>query len=1437
MAETIRIEVAIDSLNETEAALSGVIRNFAGVGTAARQAGAASEEAGDKVSKFDRFAEKIQKNLSGWMKEKYEFVLKAADFVTAPVKGIVNLLKDPVLQVGEVFDVSFELADTIDAFRGFEAAMSQVEVVSGAAASDMGRLTDKARELGATTKFTAAESAEALQAMAMSGWEAGDMLDAMEGIFNLAAASGADLAQTSDIVADVLSDFGMKAGEAGHFADVLAAASSQSGTNVALLTETFQTVGAMAGMLGYSMEDVALAAGLMAGAQSSGARSGAALNAIFTRLSTNVDGAADALNGLGIAYFKADGSARGFGNMIQELRTATAGYTQEQKANLANTIAGADAQKEFLAILDATAEDYENLSSAVNHADGAAGEAAESMMDNLDGSITLLQGAVDEVKLSFGERIAPYVRGVAEWLTDAMPMVEEALESLMDFVDRQVDAARRKLDEIVESEEWKDADFFGKAKILWDDIIIEPFSDWWSSAGKAKVAEIAGDIGAGLGTGLKTGVMALLGIDLSGTLDEGASIGASFARGFSEGFDVSAITSKLGEAFQNLLSSAGKLLPGGEAADLSSLFSAALLMKMAGPLIGAGKMLAGSSVGKSIASSLMGSTGNAMVRGSGIMGLLANAGYGLSGGSSTAGMYFGDMAGAMSGGSAALLGAGATAGAIAGGASVVSGGIDFYKAYKSENEEEAAAYGESGAWKIAGAGTGALAGASIGAMFGGVMAVPGALIGAGIGGIAGWIKGNKVKEEYQEHVEEMEREAEKARKVFEATGFDMEDVKFKSEALQKAMEDTEVTTEQLAQYFQESCAQVMKEAFGDMKLSLTEVKELAEALTFGSMAEGLEEFSAAAEAAGESFASLEHVKSALAKQNWNVSLGLELSVEDREGYQAAIDSYITSVRDYLKDSHYEAAVALQLLTGGTDTKGLDDMYAGYETQVNELQEEMQRVLSESLSDGVISTEDKITVKIGGVEVEMSEADALTELQEQIAGITDKVSQAEENAGFESLKIKYGGAGLSEDSFAQLQTELQANGAQFQQNYDEALQVSLRNLDLARQEGTICPEEYDSLYQQIKEGYNSQIEALTARMEEFQLDTIASAFPKELDGILPDLEGSMTEKLTQAMEHALAVKPDVSEWNDSFIAEMFNLEEMEGEVRGDLEQLLKSTAVTIPRSYISALREDLPATDPSMEEETNSEDGMDVFSKRGNLHGAAMVKGIQEGIEAGKLHIRSSAENTVRDALSSPFDVMAKINIAPSFSMTAGTGIGASLASLFSEEGSGSKSGSGGGGGGKPANHGGGNPVTAGPKPERLAPGSHGPYAAPASPSYKGSALELYGQDRQASGFASYTGSGFTGYAMPVPDGNEEDTEEIWDSGEPLPGGQSSMTGIQVSVDVAMSPEFHISGSGGQQDGDMLQNIRQHLRELADEVGGEIAERLSEVFGNMPLKGQ
>ena len=1483
-AETIRIEIPIEALDNTDPSLSQVIRKFSKMETAADRAGAASQRAGGRVSQFDRSAERTQRTLSKWMKEKYEVLLrakdmvspvlstlksgmkafagrtwdvtmKAKDLVTAPVRGILGLLRNPLLQAGAVLGISIGMADTVNTFRGFEAAMSQVGAISGATASDMEKLEAKAKEMGATTKFTAAEAAEAFNYMAMAGWEAQDMMGGIEGILSLAAASGTDLATTSDIVTDALTAFGMKADEAGHFSDVLAAASSKSNTNVSLMGETFKYAGAMAGTLGYSIEDVALATGLMANAGIKGNMSGTALNSIFTRLSTNTNGATDALTSLGIAYFNADGSARAFGDIMDELRVATADYSDKQKSNIANTIAGTYAQKGFLAILNATERDYEKLSSAVNNADGAAGRMAETMMDNLDGSITLLQSAVDGVKLSFGERLAPYVRGAADWLADAMPMVEDALGSLMDAVDRHVDEARRKLDGIMGTEEWQGADFFGKTKILWDDFVAEPFSDWWGTTGKAKVAEVAGDIGAGIGGGLKTGIMALLGIDLSGTLDEGASIGASFAKGFSEGFDVGAITSKLGEAFRNLLSNAGKLLPGGEEAGLSSFFSAALLAKMARPLIGMGKSLFGSTIGQSVASSFLGSTGNAMVSGSGLLGMLANVGYGLSGGGSAAGMYFGNMAGAMSGSSAALLGAGTMAGGLAGGATVISAGLDFYKALKSDDKEEAAAYGESGAWKTMGVGAGALAGASIGSIIPipGIGTMAGALIGAGIGGIAGWVKGNKVKEEYQENVEEMQKEAEKARKVFEATGYDIEDVKFKNKDLQKAMEDTEVTTEQFAQYFQESCAEVMKDAFGDIKLSLTEVKELAKNLTFGTMAAGLEEFGAAADSVEDALAFLENAKSVLAKQNWNANLGLKLSEGDQEEYRGAVDNFVSSAQEYIKDSHYEATIAMRILTKGADEKGLDDMYKGYEEQIDGINEELQRVLSEAMSDGVISTEDILTVKIGDIVMELNEADAIAQLQDQITEITKKVSQADEDAKFESLKIKYGGAALDADSFAQLQTELQANVAEVQRNYDDALQVSLRNIDLQLQEGAINDEEYASLYQQIEEGYSGQIDALAVRVERFQLDAVASAFSEELDGILPNLEGDMAEKLAQAMNHALSVKPDVSAWDSSFISDMFGLEGLDAEVQTNLARILEATALTIPQQYAASLRENMVSAVPPMEELLNSQDMLAPFMQAGNAYGATMATGIQGGIEAGSPQIRSSADNTVTNAFASPFAVTAKINVTPNFNLSAVTGaFGSALAAAVPKSVSVPAS------VGKPAKaHAAGGYVSGGPQLSWLAEEGYGEFVIPTNPSRRARALELYEQAGEMLGVGAHAVGGFVGQAPQASpgqgmgstghmdgwepgDGHMPDSGAAggWEAGAgstPMPSGQGTPTGMQVTVNVSMSPEFHISSQGSQGEAGTVQAVRQQLREMADEIGWEIAEGLMEAFSNRPLK--
>ena len=146
----------------------------------------------------------------------------------------------------------------------FEAGMSNVQAISNASAQDMELLSEKAKYMGATTKFSATEAADAMSYMAMAGWKTSDMLSGIDGIMNLAAASGEDLATTSDIVTDALTGFGLSAADSSHFADVLASASSNANTNVSMLGESFKYVSPLCGAMGYSAEDTAIALGIMA---------------------------------------------------------------------------------------------------------------------------------------------------------------------------------------------------------------------------------------------------------------------------------------------------------------------------------------------------------------------------------------------------------------------------------------------------------------------------------------------------------------------------------------------------------------------------------------------------------------------------------------------------------------------------------------------------------------------------------------------------------------------------------------------------------------------------------------------------------------------------------------------------------------------------------------------------------------------------------------------------------------------------------------------------------------------------------------------------------------------------------------------------------------------------------------------------------------------
>ena len=1101
--------------------------------------------------------------------------MKAVDLATAPIRGVINLLKNPILQVGAVLGVSIGLKDTIDTYKDFEAAMSQVKAVSGATGSEFDKLTAKAKEMGATTKFTATQSAEAFNYMAMAGWDSQQMLDGIEGILNLAAASGEDLGTTSDIVTDALTAFGLKASDAAHFSDVLAQSAASANTNVSMMGESFKYVAPIAGAMKYSVEDTSLALGLMANASVKGSMAGTSLKTALANMAAPTDKMATAMKKYGISLTDSNGNMKTLKGVLDNLRSSLGGLSETEKTAAASTIFGKEAMSGMLAIINATESDYNKLAESINNADGAASKMSDTMLDNLEGSITLLQSAMDGVKISFGERLSPYVRGIADWLTEQMPEVEQGLNEMMDWVDSKVDRMKRKFKELSQSDEWKNADFFGKVKLAWDDFIAEPFSEWWHSTGKQKIADIAGDMGTSIGTGLKLGILTLLGVDVSDTLNEGASVGASFAKGFAEGFDTDAIASKLFEGFGNMVKSAGKLLPGGESADLSSIFSAIMLAKIAGPVASLGK--GAFSVGKAIfgkdaatGTSLAGSIGSSII-GS------AAKGTGLKGLGVTMGMIGNTLgSGATTGAGLIAAGTAGTAGGVAAGATLVSAGIDAYKALKSDDKAEKSAYGESAAWKAGGVAAGAAAGAAIGSIIPGLGTAVGALVGAGVGGIAGWIKGNKVKKEYQDNVEEMQKEAEKAQKVFDATGLSIDKVRFANDDLNDAMNDSSVTAEQLASYIQEDVAKVGKEAFGNIKLSLSEIKDLANKITFADMGDGITKFNEATESAKESLSSLESSVSTMKKENWKVGLGMQLSETDMDDYKTSIDNFVKSAQDYIENSHYEATVALELLTNGEgSTEGLDSMYNNMKSQIEELSGKLSDTVNIALEDGVIT---------------LDESKEITNLQEQITAITEKVSKAQEDASFQTLKIKYGnGASLDIDSFNQLQEELQAQVSSFKETYDNALTVTLTNLNLQLSEGAITQEQYDAAVQEATNGYYANINDMEVRVSSFNLDTIAEAWNDELAGIMPDMEGSVSEKLNAALQTALSEKPDISSWTQEDMMGWLGLDDMSIDTSAfeniyqELVATAENMAPTAKEEIVQSLKESIPTMEEVMAE--------------------------------------------------------------------------------------------------------------------------------------------------------------------------------------------------------------------------------------------------------------
>ena len=534
---------ADDSATPVVSAASDAVENFDGM------SGDAEIGASDEATPVIRAA---QDAAESWGGSVFNATIGVIDAATAPISKLASIAKNPVVQGASLIGASFGVAESVNSFQDFESMMSQVKAISGATGQAFDDLTAKAQEMGATTKFTATESAEAFNYMAMAGWKPQQMIDGISGIMSLAAASGEDLGTTSDIVTDALTAFGLQAGDAGHFADVLAQASANANTNVSMLGESFKYVAPVAGAMNYSVEDTSLALGLMANASIKGSMAGTALKTSLANMAAPTDSMAAAKDKYGISLTDSEGNMKSLRGVIDNLRGSLGGLSETEQTAAASTIFGKEAMAGMLAIINASEEDYNKLSTAIGNSKDAAEGMADTMLDNLKGSFTLMQSAIEGTENAFGKRLSPYLRGIAGGITDMMPEITDGINAVMDVVDDKIAGVKRKITDMTGSDEWKNADLFGKIDIAWDSIIAKPFGNWASGDGAQLISSGLGTLFSSAAAILPGGEKAGLTSWLSaGILAKGAATVAQ------KGKSIVETLSPIGDAIGNITEAAG----------------------------------------------------------------------------------------------------------------------------------------------------------------------------------------------------------------------------------------------------------------------------------------------------------------------------------------------------------------------------------------------------------------------------------------------------------------------------------------------------------------------------------------------------------------------------------------------------------------------------------------------------------------------------------------------------------------------------------------------------------------------------------------------------------------------------------------------------------------------------------------------------------------
>lgn len=395
------------------------------------------DEANDKIHELGNTSDAAADDMNDLGKETEEAgnaAQKTSDGgLTAMKVALGELIADGIrVAAGALKDFT---TDVVRVGMTYESSMSNVAAISGATSEELEMLSAKAEQMGATTKFTASESADAFGYMALAGWKVEDMLNGIDGVLSLAAASNMDLARASDIVTDYLTAFGLTAQDSARFVDMMSYAMANSNTTTEMLGEAYKNCAATAASMGYSVEDTTAVLMTMANAGVKGGEAGTALNAIMTRLATDTKGCASELSKYNVNVYDSNGKMQSLSSILEGVAGHWETLSDQEQASLAKMLAGTNHYAALQTIMNGLSDSakdagmsFEDYTKALEECDGAATDMSHTMIDNLSGDLTILDSAVDGVKISLAKELNPVLRDVVQYITKEMPAIQKKIE-------------------------------------------------------------------------------------------------------------------------------------------------------------------------------------------------------------------------------------------------------------------------------------------------------------------------------------------------------------------------------------------------------------------------------------------------------------------------------------------------------------------------------------------------------------------------------------------------------------------------------------------------------------------------------------------------------------------------------------------------------------------------------------------------------------------------------------------------------------------------------------------------------------------------------------------------------------------------------------------------------------------------------------------------